>query len=72
MTNMIKEKIEVPVHQKVLISVYEAMALTGLGEHRIRRIIKENPKEKFIVHVGTKWLIKRELFIQFLNERTVV
>lgn len=69
---MKREKIEVPIHQKALISVYEAVALTGLGEHRIRTIIKENPKEKFIIHVGTKWLIKRELFIQFLNERTVV
>lgn len=69
---MRKEKIEVPIHQKVLISVYEAVALTGLGEHRIRKLLKENPKEKFIVHVGTKWLIKRELFVQFLNDRTVV
>lgn len=69
---MKREKKEVPIHQKVLISVYEAVALTGLGEHRIRKIIKENEKEKFIVHVGTKWLIKRELFIQFLNDRTVV
>lgn len=69
---MQREKIEVPINQKVLISVYEAVALTGLGEHRVRRIIKENAKEKFIVHVGTKWLIKRELFIQFLNDSTVV
>ena len=69
---MAKGTAEVPICQKAMLTVKEAAMLTNIGEHKIRLIVKQNPSANFILNVGTKCLLKRELFLKFLEEKYVL
>lgn len=62
-------KKEVPIWEKQNLTVEEAAALYGVGEGRIRSLLKE-PGCKFVLFVGTKTLVKRKLFDEFLSTVT--
>lgn len=66
-----KKKETVPIFQKALLTVVEASELTNIGQNRIREII-ESPNCNFVLHVGCKRLIKRELFLDYINRRKVL
>ncbi len=54
-----------PEH-KVMLTVEEACGVFGIGEHTLRNLIRSNPTANYLLHVGTKTLIKRPLFEQFV------
>ena len=51
---------------KVMLTVEEACGVFGIGEHTLRNLIRSNPRATYLLHVGTKTLIKRPLFEQFV------
>lgn len=61
----------VPIYQKVTITVDEASALTNIGKIKIYSLVKERDCD-FSLQVGKKILIKREPFIRYLMKKSVL
>lgn len=62
----------VPLWEKYALTVEEAAELFGIGENRLRSIIKEQGDADFLLAVGRKTLFKRQLFEAFLNRTPVL
>lgn len=62
----------VPIWQKYMLTVDEAVQYFGIGEKKIRTLIAENLDTElcFTVQIGNKALINRHKFEEFLNETT--
>ena len=58
----------VPVWEKYALTIYEAAEYFGIGEHRLRTLVRENRQADFVLWIGVKVEIRRELFEKFLNE----
>ena len=57
----------VPLWHKYSLTIREASEYFNLGEKKLRQIIQEQPEEDFILNNGTKVLIKRVKFEQFMD-----
>ena len=62
-------KIEVPVWEKVNLTIEEAAALLSIGEKAIRERTDE-PGCDFVLFKGTHRLIKRKKFEEYLDSLT--
>ena len=62
----------VPVKDKYAMDIKEASEYFGIGERKLRQIIKENLDTGFVLQNGVKYLIKRRQFEQYLEPRTSV
>ena len=60
-------KYEVPIWEKVNLTIEEAAAYFGIGMNKLRDLT-EDEHCKFVLYVGTKRLIKRRLFEQYLEQ----
>lgn len=62
----------VPIWEKYMLTVDEAVQYFGIGEKKIRMLISENADSDFCftVQVGNKSLINRHKFEEFLNQTT--
>lgn len=58
---------EIPVWEKVALTLEEAAAYSNIGINRLRKLTEEH-NCPFVVFVGKKRLIKRRLFENFINE----
>ena len=52
---------------KVLLSVKEASALFGIGQHRIRDIIRDDYECRYHLMIGRVIRIKKKPFEDFIN-----
>lgn len=66
-----EKHIEVPVSDKILLTVEEAAAYSNIGRSKIREMIKENDCD-YLVMVGNRHLIKRKKFEKFIESREVL
>lgn len=57
----------VPVWEKYLLTVNEAVAYFGIGESKLRDFIATHKDEAFLVWNGSKALIKRKLFEKYID-----
>ena len=63
---------EVPIWKKINITVEEAVLYSGIGENRMRELVKD-PLCPFILNVGNrKKLIKRKEFEEFMERLTEI
>ncbi len=64
----------VPIWEKYMLTVDEAVQYFGIGEKKIRMLISENVDSDycFTVQVGNKSLINRRKFEEFLNQTTAL
>lgn len=71
-TNITAGKMSVPIWEKYMLTVDEAVQYFGIGEKKIRSLIAENMNTEycFTVQVGNKSLINRQKFETFLNQIT--
>ena len=60
-------KYDVPIWKKSNLTIEEAAAYFGIGQNRLRELT-EDEQCKFVLFVGTKRLIKRRLFEQYLEQ----
>lgn len=65
---MSMETEQVPIHQKVTLTIKEAAAYFNIGEKKLRQIANENLNSGFVLQNGVKILIKRERFEEYINE----
>ena len=61
----------VPISDKLLLTIKEAAAYTNIGINKIDSLLKQ-PNCSFVLHVGTKKLLKRKEFEKFLERQLVI
>ena len=54
----------VPVQDKVFLTINEMAKYLGIGHNRIRRLVKDNPDAYYILLRGTRVYLKREMFVE--------
>lgn len=59
--------IEIPIWEKVNLSILEAAAYTGIGVNRLRRMA-DDPSNDFVLWVGNRRLIKRKKLEEYLEK----
>ena len=62
----------VPIKEKVLVTITEAAAYTGVGQNKIEELISGENAKRFVVMNGNRRMIKRELFAEFLLNSTEI
>ena len=58
--------------QKYLLTVKEAAQIYGIGQNKIRKIIREHEGADFILWNGNRSLLKSPLWEDFLRETTSI
>ncbi len=64
-------KYDVPIWEKCTLTIEEAAAYFGIGQNKLRELT-DDPSCKFVLWVGTKRLIKRRMFEEYLDRTSVV
>lgn len=60
------KKDEVPIWRKCNLTIDEAVAYFNIGEKKLRELVEDNDCP-YVLYIGTKRLIKRIKFEQFLE-----
>lgn len=61
-----KQPIEVPIWEKSNLTIEEAAQYSNIGQNKLRELT-DNEECKFVLWVGTKRLIKRKLFDEYIE-----
>ena len=61
----------VPIPQKMLLSIREAAEYSNIGINKIDSMLR-SPNCPFVLFVGTKKLVKRRLFEEFLEKKLII
>ncbi len=56
------------MNEKKLLSIKEAAALFGIGQHRLREIVREDYDCRYHLMIGRIIRIKRQPFEKFIDE----
>lgn len=63
-----KQKIEVKICDKLLLSFREAALYSSIGENKLRKYVADHPNVDWIIHIGSHIKIKRPLFEKWLDK----
>lgn len=61
-----KRNKNIPIWEKLNLTIEEAAAYSNIGINKIREIVKE-PSCPFVLYIGKKQLVKRKLFEQYIS-----
>ena len=56
--------------RQVMLTIEATCGVFGIGEHTIRKQVKSKPNSDYLFRIGTKTLIKRNLFEQYIIGET--
>lgn len=62
---------KVPIHLKMTLSIREAAEYSNIGINKIDRMLR-SPNCSFVLFVGTKKLVKRKEFEQFISSKLII
>ena len=65
------EKSQVPIWHKACLTLAESAQYFGIGINKIRELTEEEGCD-FVLFIGSKRLIKRDKFSEFLNDRIIL
>lgn len=68
---MQSEQINIPVYHKVALTIKEAAEYSNIGINKINDLLRR-PNCPFALFVGTKKLVKREAFEDFIKKSLVI
>ena len=71
MTNQNQQVTSLPIDRKMLLSIREAAEYSNIGINKIDELLKQ-PNCPFVLYVGTKKLVKRKAFEEFIEERVAI
>ena len=71
MTNQNQQVISLPIDRKMLLSIREAAEYSNIGINKIDELLKQ-PNCPFVLYVGTKKLVKRRAFEEFIEGRVAI
>ena len=60
-----------PIDRKMLLSIREAAEYSTIGINKIDEMLKQ-PNCPFVLYVGTKKLVKRKAFEEFIEGRVAI
>lgn len=66
-TIKMEKKLDVPIWHKSNLTLEEAAAYSGIGINKLRELTNEKGC-KYVLFVGTKRLIKRQLLDEYINQ----
>ena len=69
MTNQNQQSL--PIDRKMLLSIREAAEYSNIGINKIDELLKQ-PNCPFVLYVGTKKLVKRRAFEEFIEGRVAI
>ena len=61
----------VPINQKIALTIKEASEYSNIGINKIDSMLKA-PNCPFVLYVGTKKLVKRKEFEQFISDMLII
>ena len=62
---------KVPIHQKIALTIKEAAEYSNIGINKIDQMLR-TPNCPFVLYVGTKKLVKRKEFEEFIHDRMII
>ena len=62
---------EVPIYHKLTLTIKEAAEYSNIGINKIESLLKQ-PNCPFVLYVGTRKLVKRREFEEFIREELVI
>ena len=62
---------KVPIHLKVALTIKEASEYSNIGINKIDQMLR-TPNCPFVLFVGTKKLVKRKEFEEYISERLII
>ena len=68
---MQQNNVSIPLNLKLTMTVKEAAEYSNIGINRIDRMLR-NPNCPFVLYVGTKKLVKRKAFEQFISNKLTI
>ena len=71
MTNQTQQVTSLPIDRKMLLSIREAAEYSNIGINKIDELLKQ-PNCPFVLYVGTKKLVKRRAFEEFIEGRMAI
>ena len=71
MTNQHQQVTFLPIDRKMLLSIREAAEYSNIGINKIDELLKQ-PNCPFVLYVGTKKLVKRRAFEEFIEGRVAI
>lgn len=63
-----KKKERVPIWEKYMLTVNEASDYFNIGEKKLRNLISNYRNAEWLLYNGERIMIKRKMFVDFLNE----
>ena len=68
---MSTEAEKVPIHLKMTLTIKEAAAYSNIGINKIERLLLA-PNCPFVLHVGSKKLVKRKEFEEYIRKNLII
>lgn len=68
---MTNENERVPIHLKMNLTIKEAAEYSNIGINKIDSMLR-SPNCPFVLFVGTKKLVKRKEFEQYIQQKLVI
>ncbi len=68
---MVEEICKVPIHLKMTLTTKEAAEYSNIGINKIDSMLR-SPNCPFVLFVGTKNLVKRKAFEEYISTRLVI
>ena len=69
--NQNQQAMILPIDRKVLLSIRETVEYSNIGINKIDEMLKQ-PNCPFVLYVGTKKLVKRKAFEEFIESRVAI
>ncbi len=67
-----REKIDkIPIHLKLVLTIREAAEYSNIGINKIDSLLKQ-PNCPFVLYIGTRKLVKRKEFEEFISGKLVL
>ena len=71
MTNQNQQDKFLPIDRKMLLSIREAAEYSNIGINKIDEMLKQ-PNCPFVLYVGSKKLVKRKAFEEYIEDRVAI
>ena len=65
------EELQVPIHLKMTLTIKEAAAYSNIGINKIESMLR-TPNCPFVLFVGTKKLVKRREFEEYISRTMAI
>lgn len=68
---MNKEEMQVPIHLKLTLTIKEAAEYSNIGINKIDAMLRQ-PNCPFVLYVGTRKLVKRREFEEYIRRELTI